>query len=212
MVGPSGVLLLAKLAATNLNRASFSILYEVGISFAVPRQRFSTLTNLGAPMAANREPPSPAVPETDQQLREQRLLERARQILLRRIRQGTCLSDPATVKDYLRLQVGHLEHEVFGCLFLDNQHAMIAAEDLFRGTIDGASVYPREVVKRALALNAAAVIFYHNHPSGVSEPSQSDQRLTQRLKAALGTVDIRVLDHFVVGSAEALSFSERGLL
>jgi DNA repair protein RadC len=105
-----------------------------------------------------------------------------------------------------------LEHEVFGCLFLDNQHAVIAAEDLFRGTIDGASVYPREVVKRALALNAAAVILYHNHPSGVSEPSQSDQRLTQRLKAALGTVDIRVLDHFVVGRAEALSFAERGLL
>ena len=163
-------------------------------------------------MAANREPPSSAAPKTDQHLREQRLLERARQILLRRIRQGTRLSNPTEVKDYLRLQVGHLEHEVFGCLFLDNQHAVIAAEDLFRGTIDGASVYPREVVKRALALNAAAVILYHNHPSGVSEPSQSDQRLTQQLKAALGTVHIRVLDHFVVGSADALSFAERGLL
>ena len=163
-------------------------------------------------MAANREPPSPAAPKTDQHLREQRLLERARQILLRRIRQGTCLSNPTEVKDYLRLQVGHLEHEVFGCLFLDNQHAVIAAEDLFRGTIDGASVYPREVVKRALALNAAAVILYHNHPSGVSEPSQSDQRLTQRLKAALGTVDIRVLDHLIVAGAQVVSMAERGVL
>ncbi len=149
---------------------------------------------------------------TEQQKREERLLERARKILLRRMQQGTYLSNPGEVKDYLRLQVGHLEHEVFGCLFLNNQHAVIAAEEMFRGTIDGASVYPREVVKRALELNAAAVIFYHNHPSGVSEPSQADQRLTQRLKAALGTVDIRVLDHFVVGSAEALSFTERGLL
>ena len=149
---------------------------------------------------------------TEQQQREERLLERARKILLRRMQQGTYLSNPEEVKDYLRLQVGHLEHEVFGCLFLNNQHAVIAAEEMFRGTIDGASVYPREVVKRALELNAAAVIFYHNHPSGVSEPSQADQRLTQRLKAALGTVDIRVLDHFVVGSAEALSFTERGLL
>jgi len=163
-------------------------------------------------MAANREPPSPAASKTDQHLREQRLLERARQILLRRIQQNTCLSNPTEAKYYLRLQVGHLQHEVFGCLFLDNQHAVIAAEEMFRGTIDGASVYPREVVKRALALNAAAVILFHNHPSGVSEPSQSDQRLTQRLKAALGTVDIRVLDHFVVGNAEALSFAERGLL
>ena len=149
---------------------------------------------------------------TEQQKREERLLARARKILLRRMQQGTYLSNPGEVKDYLRLQVGHLEHEVFGCLFLNNQHAVIAAEEMFRGTIDGASVYPREVVKRALELNAAAVIFYHNHPSGVSEPSQADQRLTQRLKAALGTVDIRVLDHFVVGSAEALSFTERGLL
>lgn len=149
---------------------------------------------------------------TEQQKREERLLKRARKILLRRMQQGTYLSNPGEVKDYLRLQVGHLEHEVFGCLFLNNQHAVIAAEEMFRGTIDGASVYPREVVKRALELNAAAVIFYHNHPSGVSEPSQADQRLTQRLKAALGTVDIRVLDHFVVGSAEALSFTERGLL
>ena len=97
-------------------------------------------------------------------------------------------------------------------LFLDAQNRVIGVEELFRGTIDGASVYPREVVKRCLAINAAAVIFAHNHPSGVAEPSQADQRLTQRLKAALATVDIRVLDHFVVGEAEALSFAERGLL
>ncbi len=144
--------------------------------------------------------------------REKRLLQRASAILLKRLKRGKCLSSPDEVKTYLRMQIGHLEHEVFSCLFLDNQHAIIAVEEMFRGTIDGASVYPREVVKRALELNAAAVIFAHNHPSGVSEPSQADQRLTQRLKAALGTVDIRVLDHFVVGSADALSFAERGLL
>ena len=122
------------------------------------------------------------------------------------------IGGPEGAKDYLLAQFKPLQREVFACLFLDNQHAVIGYEELFRGTIDGASVYPREVVKRCLALNAAAVIFAHNHPSGIAEPSQADQRLTQRLKAALGTVDIRVLDHFVVGEAEALSFSERGLL
>ena len=105
-----------------------------------------------------------------------------------------------------------LPHEVFACLFLDNQHVLIGYEELFRGTIDGANVYPREIVKRSLAVNAAAVIFAHNHPSGVAEPSQADQRLTQRLRAALGTVDIRVLDHFVIGDGDTLSFAERGLL
>ena len=163
-------------------------------------------------MAANREPPSSAALKTDQHLREQRLLERARQILLRRIRQGTCLSNPTEVKDYLRLQVGHLEHEVFGCLFLDNQHAVIAAEDLFRGTIDGASVYPREVVKRALALNAAAVILFHNHPSGDPEPSAEDLALTRRLAAAGSMMGIEILDHLVLGAGRYVSLKERGHL
>jgi DNA repair protein RadC len=142
----------------------------------------------------------------------QAALELSRRYLLARISRGQVLGSPAEVRQYLLLKLRGLEHEVFACLFLDNQHAVIGYEELFRGTIDGASVYPREVVKRCLALNAAAVIFAHNHPSGVAEPSQADQRLTQRLKGALGTVDIRVLDHFVVGDAEALSFAERGLL
>jgi DNA repair protein RadC len=101
---------------------------------------------------------------------------------------------------------------VFTCLFLDNRHRVIECEELFRGTIDGASVHPREVVKRALQLNAAALILAHNHPSGVAEPSQADQQLTRRLREALGLVDIRVLDHLVVGDGEAVSFAERGLL
>ena len=142
----------------------------------------------------------------------QAALELSRRYLLGRLARGQVLGSPADVRKFLQLKLRCLPHEVFACLFLDNQHAVIGYEELFRGTIDGASVYPREVVKRCLALNAAAVIFAHNHPSGIAEPSQADQRLTQRLKAALGTVDIRVLDHFVVGEAEALSFSERGLL
>ena len=142
----------------------------------------------------------------------QAALELSRRYLYARLSRGQVLGSPAEVRQFLQLKLRGLEHEVFACLFLDNQHAVIGYEELFRGTIDGASVYPREVVKRCLALNAAAVIFAHNHPSGIAEPSQADQRLTQRLKAALGTVDIRVLDHFVVGDAEATSFAERGIL
>jgi len=142
----------------------------------------------------------------------QAALEISRRYLLSRISRGCVLASPLEVRQFLQLKMRGLAHEVFACLFLDNQHAIIAYEELFRGTIDGASVYPREVVKRSLGLNAAAVIFAHNHPSGVAEPSQADRRLTQRLQSALGTVDIRVLDHFVVGDGEALSFAERGLL
>jgi DNA repair protein RadC len=111
----------------------------------------------------------------------------------------------------LALHLGPLEHEVFACLFLDNRHRVIEYQELFRGTIDGASVHPREVVREAMRTNAAAVIFAHNHPSGVAEPSQSDLRITQRLKDALALVDVRVLDHFIVGSG-IVSFAERGLL
>jgi DNA repair protein RadC len=104
-------------------------------------------------------------------------------------------------------------HEVFGCLWLDNQHRVLEFEELFHGTIDGASVYPREVVRAALRLNAAAVIFAHNHPSGVAEPSEADRMITQRLKQALNLIDIRVLDHFIVGDGDqAYSFAEHGLL
>jgi len=135
-----------------------------------------------------------------------------RRCLKQRLPRGDLLSSPAAVRHFLIARLRDLPHEVFGCLFLDNRHALICYEDLFRGTIDGASVYPREVVKRALALNASALIFAHNHPSGTTEPSTADCQLTARLKTALETVDIRVLDHFVVGDGEPLSFAEQGLL
>jgi DNA repair protein RadC len=127
-------------------------------------------------------------------------------------RQNAVLSDPQATRDYLLLQLRGHEHEVFACLFLNNRHHIISFEKMFNGTINSASVYPREIVKRALGHNAAAVIFAHNHPSGIAEPSQADISLTIRLKEALELVDIRVLDHFIVGNNEATSFAERGLL
>lgn len=122
------------------------------------------------------------------------------------------LNSPAAVRDYLRLSLPDLQHEVFCCAFLDAQNRVIAFEELFRGTLTQTSVYPREIVKRALHHNAAAIIFAHNHPSGVAEPSRADEMLTQALKQALALVDVKVLDHFVVGGAAVMSFAERGLL
>jgi DNA repair protein RadC len=122
------------------------------------------------------------------------------------------LTNPKTTRDYLLAQLRSYPHEIFACLFLNNRHHVISFDKMFNGTIDGASVYPREVVKRALGHNAAAIIFAHNHPSGVAEPSTADITLTRRLKTALELVDIRVLDHFVIGSNEVVSFAERGLL
>lgn len=122
------------------------------------------------------------------------------------------LSQPAQVADYLKVLLKGREHEAFVVLFLDAQNCLIVAEELFRGTLTQTAVYPREVVKRALAVNAAAVIFAHNHPSGVAEPSKADEMLTNTLKQALALVDVKVLDHFVVAGAEAMSFAERGLV
>ena len=121
-------------------------------------------------------------------------------------------NSPNVVKDYLRLVLGGRQQEVFMVLFLDAQHRLIASEEMFHGTLTQTSVYPREVVKRALIHNAAAVMLSHNHPSGLSEPSSSDRSLTEALKQALGLVDVRVLDHIVIGEQEALSFAERGLI
>ena len=121
------------------------------------------------------------------------------------------MTSPQASKDFVKLQLATYEHEVFACLFMDNKHRVITFEKLFRGTIDGASVYPREVVKACLSHNAAAVILAHNHPSGVSEPSQADEKITKRLKDALALIDVRVLDHLIVGE-EVVSFAERGLL
>lgn len=142
----------------------------------------------------------------------QAVLEMARRALGEEIAERDALSSPQAVRDYLRLRLQALPHEVFMALFLDAQNRVIAAEELFRGTLSQTSVYPREVVKRALHHNAAAVIFSHNHPSGAAEPSGSDQMLTQALKNALALVDIKVLDHFIVAGGASLSFAERGLL
>lgn len=142
----------------------------------------------------------------------QAAMEMARRALKQEMAAGVNLGSPQAVRDYLRLALEHRPVEVFVGIFLDAQNRVIAIEELFSGTLTQTSVFPREVVKRALALNAASVIFAHNHPSGVAEPSRADETLTQALKQSLGTVDVRVLDHFIVGSGSALSFAERGLL
>ena len=139
-------------------------------------------------------------------------LEIGRRVLAERARATDALSSPDAVRDYLRLLLAEREHEVFVAVFLDAQNRVIVAEELFRGTLTQTSVYPREVVKAALRHNAASVIFAHNHPSGVAEPSQADQLLTDTLKRALAMIDVRVLDHFVVGRGAACSFAERGML
>jgi DNA repair protein RadC len=136
----------------------------------------------------------------------------ARQGLSRRFRKNVTLDSPNATRDYLTVQLAEREHEIFTVIYLDNRHRLVAAEELFRGTIDGASVHPREVVKQALQHSAAAVILAHNHPSGVAEPSQADELITRRLREALQLVDIRVLDHLIVAGGEVVSFAEQGLL
>ena len=140
----------------------------------------------------------------------QAVLEMGRRHLAASIQRESALESPQAVRDFLKAKLRHELHEVFACLFLDTKHRVLAFEVLFYGTIDGASVYPRLVVKRALANNAAALILTHNHPSGVAEPSQADKILTERLKEALALVDVRVLDHFIVGDGEPLSMVENG--
>ena len=133
-------------------------------------------------------------------------------VLQARHRPGEYLSNPDATRDYLRLLLGERRNEVFGTLFLDNRHRVLCVEELFQGTLDGASVHPRVVVQRALACNAGAVIFYHNHPSGLPEPSRADEALTRKLRDALSLIEVRVLDHIVVGCEGTVSFAERGLL
>jgi DNA repair protein RadC len=136
----------------------------------------------------------------------------ATKVLAFKVRPGRALSNPEETRTYLRLKLADYRNEVFGCLFLDNRHRVIAVRELFQGTIDGASVHPRVVVQQALDLNAAALVFFHNHPSGVAEPSRADEMLTRRLRDALALVDVRVLDHFVVSGGESVSFAERALI
>lgn len=140
----------------------------------------------------------------------QAVLEMGRRHLAASIQRQSALESPQAVRDFLKAKLRHELHEVFACLFLDTKHRVLVFEILFYGTIDGASVYPRQVVKRALANNAAALILTHNHPSGIAEPSQADKVLTERLKEALALVDVRVLDHFIVGDGEPLSMVENG--
>jgi len=140
------------------------------------------------------------------------ILNAACQQMTLRVRRGTSLASPKATRDYLALKLGNLEHEVFAVLFLDKRHRLISYQEMFRGTIDGATVHPREVVKEALRQNAAAVILAHPHPSGVSEPSSADEAITQRLREALALIDVRVLDHVIVAGGDTFSFAERGLL
>ena len=140
------------------------------------------------------------------------LPELARRYYAASLAPGQAIRSPADTESYLQSRFRHLGHELFCCLYLDNRHRVLRFAEMFRGTIDGTSVYPREVVKEALAVNAAAVILAHNHPSGVAEPSQADERITRRIKSALELVDIRLLDHLVVGDGEAISMASRGLL
>ncbi len=143
---------------------------------------------------------------------EKKVLDRASKIIESKITKQKVFTAPGAVKDYCRYSLVHSEYEIFFMLLLDNKHALIKSIELFRGTIDQSAVYPREIIKEALAHNASAVIFAHNHPSGIAEPSNSDKNITERLKSALELVDMRVLDHIIVGTRGCVSFAERGLL
>ena len=144
--------------------------------------------------------------------KENQIIAEAKQLLYKRMtnRKYEQFTSPGSVKDYLQLHLAERKREIFYCLFLDSQHRLLDDKELFKGTIDGCSVYPREVVKATLEVNAAAVILAHNHPSGVAEPSTADRQITDRLKDALALVDVRVLDHFVIGDQDVISFAERG--
>ena len=154
----------------------------------------------------------PSVHEHEDRVREQGTIDRALAILAKRHCRGETLTSPESTKEFLQLKLSNHANEVFGCIFLDNRHRVIVVEDMFFGTIDGASVHPRVIAQKALMVNAAAAVAYHNHPSGVAEPSQSDLRITQRIKETLALVDVRLLDHLVVAVGECTSFAERGLL
>lgn len=183
-------------SAVDLARGMLSRFGSIGALLAAGPKQMSQIRGLGRA----------------KQSQLQAVLELARRALKEQIAAGDALSSPRSVREYLRLALAGREHEVFVALMLDTRHRVTACEELFRGTLSQTSVYPREVVKAALAHNAAAVIFAHNHPSGVAEPSGADELLTRTLKSALALVDIQVLDHFIVAGDSALSFAERGLL
>lgn len=182
--------------AVDLGRDLLARFDGLGGVFAADRRELCTLPGLGPCKVA--------------------LLEAARELGVRqletRMRARDVLTSSAATRDYLRLRYRYCQREIFSCLFLNNQHHVVKLEELFTGTIDGAAVYPREVVKRCLYHNAAAVIFAHNHPSGIAEPSQADIAITGKLRSALGTIEVRVLDHLVIGSETVVSMAERDLL
>jgi DNA repair protein RadC len=183
-------------SAVDLARALIAHFGDLARLFNAPRSAFCAFPGMG--------------PAKYAQL--QAVLEMARRALLEPLRERDALGSPGAVRDYLRLWLSGKDYEVFCALFLDAQNRVVAAKELFRGTLTQTAVYPREVVRHALEYNAASVILAHNHPSGVAEPSHADQLLTRQLVQALGLVDVRVLDHFIVGAGGGMSFAERGLL
>lgn len=142
----------------------------------------------------------------------QEILSAARAVLAHRVRRGALLQSPQKVGEYLSMRIGHLDYECFGLILVDQRHRVIDCVELFRGTIDGASVYPREVVKLVLAHQAAGVVAFHNHPSGVKDQSQADEFITKKLKESLAAIDVRLLDHLILAASSVLSFAQEGLL
>lgn len=183
-------------SAVDLARAMLQHFGSLNRLFSAERREFESISGIGDAKYAH----------------IQAVFEMGRRALKENLTEPTCLSSPQAVKDYLRLSLGNLPHEVFVVLFMDARNRLLAADQMFQGTLTQTSVYPREVVKRALTHNAAAVILAHNHPSGASEPSQADRYLTESLKQALALVDVQVLDHIIVAGRAAHSFAERGLL
>ncbi|MCW8806969.1 MAG: DNA repair protein RadC [Rhodanobacter sp.] len=181
-------------------------------AIALGRELLSAAGSLGALLGRPDQPIKASGLGPAKRARIAAALELARRSLAEQLQQRPSLGNPRDSGDYLRARLRHLPYEVFGCLFLDNRHRVLAFEELFRGTVDGASVHPREVVRACLQHNACAVIFAHNHPSGVAEPSAADRAITHELRDALQLVGVRVLDHLVIGSGEPVSMAARGLL
>jgi DNA repair protein RadC len=178
---------------------------------ALGRELLTSAGGVAALLAMPQSPPASGMGPA-KRARLAATLELARRALAEDLQRGPALASPRDSGDFLRAQLRHLPYEVFACLYLDNRHRVLGFEELFRGTVDGASVHPREVVRACLQRNAAAVIFAHNHPSGVAEPSAADRAITRELRDALQLVGVRVLDHLVVGSGEPVSMAARGLL
>jgi DNA repair protein RadC len=183
---------------------------RTAVDFA--RELLNRFNGLGGLLSAGRELASVKGLGAAKRAQFAAVIELAQRSIGERLKEGAALTSPGAVRDYLRLALSAREHEVFVCIWLDAQHRVVRFDEPFRGTLTQTSVYPREIVKSALGANAAAVIFAHNHPSGIAQPSQADELLTRNLKEALAMVDVKVLDHFIIAGNQAISFAERGLL